>query len=98
VADHSFVVQAIRLALRQTAGFEVVGFFGVLAPAAAPRDIVARLNGDILKLLARRDITERFASQALEPGNLKPEQFTDYIKREVTKWSKLIREAGITAQ
>ena len=70
----------------------------MLAPAATPRDIVARLNGDILKLLARRDITERFASQALEPGNLKPEQFADYIKREVTKWGKLIREAGITAQ
>ena len=79
-------------------GFEVVGFFGVLAPAATPRDIVARLNSDILKLLARRDITERFASQALEPGNLKPEQFADYIKREFTKWGKLIREAGITAQ
>jgi tripartite-type tricarboxylate transporter receptor subunit TctC len=57
----------------------------VLAPAATPRDIVARLNSDILKLLARRDITERFASQALEPRNLKSEQFTDYIKREVTK-------------
>ena len=79
-------------------GFEVVGFFGVLAPAAIPRDILARLNSDILKLLARRDITERFASQALEPGNLNPEQFAEYIKREVTKWGKLIREAGITAQ
>jgi tripartite-type tricarboxylate transporter receptor subunit TctC len=79
-------------------GFEVVGFFGVLAPAATPRDVVARLNSDILKVLARRDITERFASQALEPGNLKPEQLAEYIKREVTKWGKLIREAGITAQ
>jgi len=79
-------------------GFEVVGFFGVLAPAATPRDVVARLNSEILKVLARRDITERFASQALEPGNLKPEQFAEYIKREVTKWGRLIREAGITAQ
>ena len=79
-------------------GFEVVGFFGVLAPSATPRDIVARLNSDIVKVLVRRDISERFASQALEPGNLSPELFADYIKREVAKWGKLIREAAITAQ
>jgi tripartite-type tricarboxylate transporter receptor subunit TctC len=79
-------------------GFEVVGFFGVLAPAATPRDIVARLNTEILKVLARRDMTERFASQALEPGNLTPEQFADYIKGEVAKWGKLIREAQITVK
>jgi tripartite-type tricarboxylate transporter receptor subunit TctC len=79
-------------------GFEVVGFFGVLAPSATPRDIVTRLNSELVKVLARRDIAERFASQALEPGNLNPEQFADYIRREVAKWGKLIREAAITAQ
>jgi len=76
-------------------GFEVVGFFGVLAPAATPREIVLRLNGDIGKALARPDIRKNFASQALEPGNLTAEQFTDYIKSAATKWGKLIKEAGI---
>ena len=79
-------------------GFEVLGFFGVLAPAATSRDIVARLNGEIGKALARPDIRERFASQALDPANLTPEQFADYIREAVGKWSKLIREAGITVQ
>jgi tripartite-type tricarboxylate transporter receptor subunit TctC len=79
-------------------GFEVVGFFGVMAPAGTPREIVARLNGEIAKILARPDTRERFAAQALEPGNKTPEQFGDYIKSEAERWGKLIREAGITAK
>jgi tripartite-type tricarboxylate transporter receptor subunit TctC len=76
-------------------GFEVVGFFGVLAPAATPRDVVARLNREIVKVLARPDIRERFAAQALEPADTTPEQFAAYIKGEVGRWGKLIKEAGI---
>ena len=79
-------------------GFEVVGFFGVLAPAATPREVVVRLNAEVNKALARTDVKERFATQALEPGNTTPEQFADYIKEAQTKWGKLIREAGITMQ
>ncbi len=76
-------------------GFEVVGFFGVIAPAATPRGVLTRLNGEIGKILARPDMRERFASQALEPGNLTAEQFSDYIKAAAAKWGKLIKEAGI---
>ena len=79
-------------------GFEVVGFFGVMAPVATPREIVAQLNAEIGKVLARPDIRERFASQALDPGNKTAEQFGDYLKSEAVKWGKLIREAGITAK
>ena len=77
------------------AGFEVIGFFGVLAPAATPRDVVARLNGEINKVLGRPDLREKFASQALDPVTRTPGQFTDYIKAEAGKWGKLIQEAGI---
>ena len=77
-------------------GFEDVGFFGVIAPAGTPREIVTRLNDEIGKALARPDIRERFATQALEPGNLTPDQFADYIKAAAVKWGKLIRDAGIT--
>jgi len=79
-------------------GFEVVGFFGVMAPAGTPREIVTRLNGEIGKVLARPDIRERFASQALDPGNMTAEQFGDYIKSAAGKWGKLIREARITVK
>ena len=76
-------------------GFEVVGFFGVMAPAATPREIVVQLNGEIAKVLARPDIKERFASQALEPASSTPEQFGGYIRSEAVKWGKLIKDAGI---
>ena len=76
-------------------GFEVVGFFGVLAPAGTPREIVARLNSEIAKVLARPDIKERFASQALEPADKSPEQFNEYLRSEAVRWGKLIQEAGI---
>jgi len=79
-------------------GFEVVGFFGVMAPAGTPREVVTRLNGEIGKVLARPDIRERFASQALDPGNMTAEQFGDYIKSAAGKWGKLIREARITVK
>ena len=76
-------------------GYEVVGYFGVLAPAGAPREIVTRLNTEINKALARADIKERFASQALYPGSLTADEWSAYIKLSAVKWGKLIKEAGI---
>ena len=76
-------------------GFEVVGFFGVLAPANTPRDIVNRLNVEIVKVLARPDLKQLFASQALEPGSMSASEFADYVKVEKGRWGKLIQEAGI---
>ena len=76
-------------------GFEVVGFFGVIAPAGTPRDIVTRLNAEIGKQLARPDIQKNFAAQALDPGTLTVDQFSDYIKQAAVKWGKLIQDAGI---
>lgn len=76
-------------------GFEVVGFFGVLAPARTPAEVVNRLNAEINKVLARADIKQLFASLALEPSAMSAAQFSDYVRNEVGRWGKLIREAGI---
>ena len=76
-------------------GFEVLGIFAVLAPAGTPREIVERLNAEIVKALGRPDIKERFASQALDPAYLSAAQFSEYIKAEAGRWGKLIKEAGI---
>jgi tripartite-type tricarboxylate transporter receptor subunit TctC len=79
-------------------GFEVIGIFGVLAPAGTPREIVTRLNSDILKVLGRPDVKQHFATQALEPGKLTAPEFTEFMKNEVNRWGKLIQEAGIKSK
>jgi tripartite-type tricarboxylate transporter receptor subunit TctC len=79
-------------------GFEMIGFFGVMAPAATPREIVARLNGDLAKAMSRPDVREKFATQALDPGKLTAGEFADFIKNQSERFGKLIKEAGITAK
>lgn len=79
-------------------GFEMIGFFGLMAPANTPREIVARLNGDVAKVLARPDVMEKFSALALDPGKMTPEQYADFIRVQSDRFGKLIRAAGITVQ
>jgi tripartite-type tricarboxylate transporter receptor subunit TctC len=79
-------------------GFEVIGFFGVMAPANTPREIVTRLNGELAKSMARPDIQKQYSTQALDAGKMTPEQYAAFIKDQAVKFGKIIREAGITAK
>ena len=79
-------------------GFEIIGFFGVMAPAGTPREIVTRLNGDLAKALSRPDVREKFSAQALEPGKMTAGEYADFIKGQAAKFGKVIREAGISAR
>lgn len=79
-------------------GFEIIGFFGVMAPAGTPREIVARLNGELAKAMARPDVRDKYSAQALDPGKLTADQYADFIKAQAEKFGKVIREAGITAK
>lgn len=79
-------------------GFEVIGWFGWLAPAKTPRAIVTRLNGEIVKVLNAPEIRERLLSQSTEPVGDSPQAFAAFIKSERDKWARVIREAGIRAE
>jgi tripartite-type tricarboxylate transporter receptor subunit TctC len=79
-------------------GFEVIGFFGVMAPAATPRPIVMQLNGELAKAMARPDVQKQYAAQALDAGKLTAEEYAAFIKDQAVKFGKVIREAGITAK
>jgi tripartite-type tricarboxylate transporter receptor subunit TctC len=76
-------------------GFEVVGWFGLFAPAGTPKAVIARLNGEVVKILAMADVRERFSGQGLVAGGGTPEALASFLKNEIVKWGKLIQEAGI---
>ena len=79
-------------------GFEVVSWFGLLAPAATPPAIVARLNAETVKALQRPDVQSALANQGLETAPGTPEQFAAHIKSEIAKFTRIARAAGIKAE
>jgi tripartite-type tricarboxylate transporter receptor subunit TctC len=79
------------------ADFEVTTWYGVLAPAGTPRTIVTRLNTEIVGVMQSAEMKERLAAMATEPVTSTPEQFADLIRREIVKWGKVVRTAGLKA-
>ena len=76
-------------------GYEVTGWNGVLAPAATPRDIIAKIHADIERVLARADVREWMAAQALESVGSRPEEFAMVIQSDMAKWARITREIGL---
>ena len=79
-------------------GYEAVGWFGLMAPVATPRDIVTMLNRDINRILQLPDVKTRLLELGAEPASLSPEQFIDFIRSDNAKWEKLIKERGIVVE
>jgi tripartite-type tricarboxylate transporter receptor subunit TctC len=77
------------------AGFVSNNWYGVVAPAATPRPIVARLNAACVKVLGQSDVVAALRAQVLEPSPMSPEEFGAFMRAERGKWGKLIRESGV---
>jgi tripartite-type tricarboxylate transporter receptor subunit TctC len=78
--------------------FEIQSWFGLLAPAGTPASIVARLNAETVKVLARADVKATLAAQGLEVNPGSPEQFAAYIKSEIARFTRIGKAAGIKAE
>jgi tripartite-type tricarboxylate transporter receptor subunit TctC len=76
-------------------GYDANTWNGLFAPARTPSAIVARLNADVHAILKTREMHERLAAQGAEPTGTSPDELAAIVKREVVKWAKVIREAGI---
>ena len=76
-------------------GFAAETWFGIVAPAGTPHDILAKLNAAARKALADDDTKKRFADLGMTNGGSSPEELDAYIKSEIAKWSKVIKDANI---
>jgi tripartite-type tricarboxylate transporter receptor subunit TctC len=75
--------------------FEVPIWYGMLAPAATPREIIVRLNTELTKTLTLPEMKERLGAAGIEPMTSTPEQFAAFIKSETARYAKVIKDAGI---
>lgn len=76
-------------------GYEVASWYGLLAPAGTPDPILRRLNADFNKVLAQKDVQDRFEALGIEVLGGTPEQFAATIRADTAKWAKVVKDAAI---
>lgn len=75
-------------------GYEVTQWYAMQAPAGTPKEVLAKLNGEVRKILSMPDIVERLSAQGAEPAPTTPEVLEAYIKTEIAKWAKVVKASG----
>jgi tripartite-type tricarboxylate transporter receptor subunit TctC len=76
-------------------GYETSTWFAMLAPAGTPAPIINKVNAELVKTLKSRDVLDRLAPDGGEPVGSTPEQFRDHLAREIARWRKVVKDAGI---
>jgi tripartite-type tricarboxylate transporter receptor subunit TctC len=76
-------------------GYEASGWTAVLGPKALPKDIVARWNREINRIVQLPDVKERMAGDGMEPAGGSPDRFREVLTRVVAKWQKVVKTANI---
>jgi tripartite-type tricarboxylate transporter receptor subunit TctC len=76
-------------------GFDATAWYGIMAPANTPKDVIANLNAAVNKVLADPGVRKRLQEMGAEPAGGTPEQLGDYLRQELAKWGKVIRDAKI---
>jgi tripartite-type tricarboxylate transporter receptor subunit TctC len=75
-------------------GFDAVTWFGLLAPAGTPKDVIAKISAEFNKALKEPELSKRLADEGADPAGGTPEQFAALIKDEIPRWGKVVRESG----
>lgn len=76
-------------------GFEVVNWYGLVAPAGTPREIITKVNREVVRILQMPDVVKVLAENGMVPLPSTPEQFSAFLKSEIRKWGKVVRDANI---
>ena len=77
-------------------GFEAINWSGIVAPAGTPPAIVDKLNGVLVRMLRDADVKERLAREGAEAVGNTPEQFATFVRNEIAKWTRVVKETGAT--
>jgi tripartite-type tricarboxylate transporter receptor subunit TctC len=79
-------------------GFEVGAWQGLMVPAGTPQPVIDRLNAELRKALANGDVRAKLAQQGAEPLGSSPEEYGAYIRKEIDRWGKVVKQSGVTAE
>jgi tripartite-type tricarboxylate transporter receptor subunit TctC len=79
-------------------GFEVGAWQGVMVPAKTPRSVVDRLSVEINKALQHPDVKAKLALQGAEPLGSSPEEYAAYVKSELARWARVVKQTGVTLE
>jgi len=79
-------------------GYETGSWYGIVAPAGTPADVVNRLSGELQKVVRQPAMQERFNSEAAYPVGSTPQEFSAHIQRELARWAKVVKDAGPSLQ
>jgi tripartite-type tricarboxylate transporter receptor subunit TctC len=75
-------------------GFDVTSWYGVFAPAALPKNLVAKINGDVTAILETPDMRQRLDQLGADPAPMSPDEYSRFVRTEVDKWAKVVRASG----
>lgn len=79
-------------------GVDVGSWYALVAPAATPREVITRLNAEVVKLTATPDYRQQLEKQGFEPVTSSPDQFAAFVQAELDKWGRIIKAAGIKSE
>jgi tripartite-type tricarboxylate transporter receptor subunit TctC len=79
-------------------GYEVIQWYGIVAPANTPREVITKLHGEIVNILKSPEVRDKLAADGAEPVGSTPEQFAAFIQSEIDKWGKVVKSAGIRVE
>jgi tripartite-type tricarboxylate transporter receptor subunit TctC len=76
-------------------GYSASGWYGLFAPAATSKAVIARLNGEVVKVLRMPEVVQRLSGQGAEPVGNTPEEFAAFVRGEIDKWANLVKAANM---
>jgi tripartite-type tricarboxylate transporter receptor subunit TctC len=79
-------------------GYQASNWYGFAAPAKTPRAIIDKLNREFARIMAAPDVREKLLNVGMEPATTTPAQYTEFVKSEIIKWTRVVKTAGIRAE